>query len=108
MHVFPYLPGMLRTPSPWLRRSLVGLCLGCDRLRWSWQCLGVQERNERIPLRTAYNYTVADKDPGGYIHNGAYIQQLLFDSTCVMGGAPSLDTVPDRPASCPPRNEHDD
>ena len=52
-------------------------------------------------LTAAYNYQVAEKDPAGYIHNGAYVQQLLFDSICALGGTPSIARVPDRPASCP-------
>jgi hypothetical protein len=31
-------------------------------------------------LRTAYNYHVSKKDPGGYVHNGKYLIQLLYDS----------------------------
>jgi hypothetical protein len=41
-------------------------------------------------LTAAYNYQVAAKDPAGYIHNGAYIKQLLIDSIVVMGGTPSI------------------
>ncbi len=52
-------------------------------------------------LTAAYNYQVALKDPGGYIHNGGYIEQLLFDSTCLMGGTPRVVTVPGRPGTCP-------
>jgi hypothetical protein len=52
-------------------------------------------------LTAAYNYVTSDKDPGGYIHNGGYHQQLLFDSICLMGGTPSVITVPGRPTSCP-------
>jgi hypothetical protein len=52
-------------------------------------------------LTAAYNYQVALKDPGGFIHNGTYIEQLLFDSTCLMGGTPRVVTVPGRPGSCP-------
>ena len=52
-------------------------------------------------LTAAYNYQVALKDPAGYIHNGNYIEQLLWDSTCLMGGDPST-LVPSRPADCPP------
>jgi len=51
-------------------------------------------------LTAAYNYQVALKDPAGYIHNGNYIEQLLWDSTCLMGGDPST-LVPSRPADCP-------
>ena len=39
-------------------------------------------------LRAAYNWQLADKEPCGYIHNGAYIRQLLFDSIVDMGGTP--------------------
>ncbi|MDH3200492.1 MAG: chitobiase/beta-hexosaminidase C-terminal domain-containing protein [Myxococcales bacterium] len=52
-------------------------------------------------LTAAYNFVTADKDPAGYIHNGGYIQQLLFDSICLMGGTPRVVTVPSRPTSCP-------
>ena len=31
-------------------------------------------------LKAAYNYQVAMKDPGGYVHNPTYILQLLHDS----------------------------
>lgn len=31
-------------------------------------------------LKAAYNYQVAAKDPGGYVHNPAYVLQLLHDS----------------------------
>jgi hypothetical protein len=50
-------------------------------------------------LTAAYNYQVALKDPAGYIHNGSYIQQLLFDSICLMGGTPG-PSVPGR-TTCP-------
>ena len=52
-------------------------------------------------LTAAYNYQVALKDPGGYIHNGTYIEQLLFYSTCLMGGTPRVVTVPGTGGSCP-------
>lgn len=42
-------------------------------------------------LKAAYNWQVADKEPCGYIHNGDYIQQLLYDSIVDMGGTPSID-----------------
>ncbi|MGB8223375.1 MAG: chitobiase/beta-hexosaminidase C-terminal domain-containing protein, partial [Polyangiales bacterium] len=51
-------------------------------------------------LTAAYNYQVALKDPAGYIHNGTYVEQILWDSTCLMGGDPST-LVPGRPANCP-------
>jgi hypothetical protein len=41
-------------------------------------------------LRAAYNYQTAQKEPGGFIHNGAYIKQLLFDSITDLGGTPSV------------------
>jgi hypothetical protein len=41
-------------------------------------------------LTAAYNYQVALKDPGGYIHNGTYIKQILIDSIVKMGGTPSI------------------
>lgn len=31
-------------------------------------------------LKAAYNYQVARKDPGGYVHNPTYLLQLLYDS----------------------------
>ncbi len=31
-------------------------------------------------MRTAFNYQFSLKDPAGYVHNGKYILQLLFDS----------------------------
>jgi hypothetical protein len=31
-------------------------------------------------VKAAYNYQVAAKDPGGYVHNPAYLLQLLHDS----------------------------
>ena len=42
-------------------------------------------------LKAAYNYQTALKDPGGYIHNGPYIKQILFDSIEDLGGTPSVD-----------------
>ena len=41
-------------------------------------------------LTAAYNFVVADKDPAGYLHNGGYIKQILFDSIVAMGGTPSI------------------
>ncbi len=31
-------------------------------------------------LKAAYNYQVAAKNPGGYVHNPGYLLQLLHDS----------------------------
>ena len=47
-------------------------------------------------LKAAYNYQVAQKEPCGYIHNGTYIQQILYDSTVDLGGTASL-IAPGRP-----------
>lgn len=44
--------------------------------------------------RAAYNYQYASKDPGGFAHNGAYILQLLYDSTAAVGGDVSAMTRP--------------
>jgi hypothetical protein len=41
-------------------------------------------------LTAAYNYNVGAKDPAGYVHNGDYIKQLLYDSIVAMGGTPSV------------------
>jgi hypothetical protein len=41
-------------------------------------------------LTAAYNYQVAAKDPAGYIHNGVYMKQLLYDSIVEMGGTPTV------------------
>ena len=49
---------------------------------------------DRTMLRAAYNYVVADKDPGGYIHNGTYVQQLLWDSILDLGECPNLNPPP--------------
>ena len=60
---------------------------------------------DRNMLAAAYNYMVADKDPGGYIHNGIYIQQLLWDSIIAMGACPNLNPPPPgrdpNPPTCP-------
>jgi hypothetical protein len=37
-------------------------------------------------LKAAYNYQYAQKDPGGFAHNGAYILQLLYDSIEALDG----------------------
>jgi hypothetical protein len=44
-------------------------------------------------LKCAYNYHLALSDPNGAIHNGSYIQQLLYDSTEACGGLPSVAVV---------------
>jgi hypothetical protein len=38
-------------------------------------------------LRAAYNFQYASKDPGGYVHNFAYVGQLLYDSIDDLGAA---------------------
>ena len=37
-------------------------------------------------LKAAYNYQVAQKDPGAYAHNGKYLIQLLHDSIADVNG----------------------
>ena len=34
----------------------------------------------RRPLKAAYNYQVASKDPGKLAHNAKYVIQLMYDS----------------------------
>jgi hypothetical protein len=41
-------------------------------------------------LKAAYNYQAAAKEPGGYIHNGVYIRQLVNDSIEDLGGVPAV------------------
>ena len=41
-------------------------------------------------LKAAYNLQFAEKDKGGYIHNGLYLRQLLFDAIVDMGAEPVL------------------
>jgi hypothetical protein len=48
-------------------------------------------------LKAAYNYQASKKEPGGYIHNGVYIRQLINDSIEDLGGVPSVP-APGRPA----------
>ena len=36
-------------------------------------------------LRAAYNYQYAQKDPGGFAHNGKYLLQVLYDSLQDLG-----------------------
>ena len=45
-------------------------------------------------LRAAYNYQYAQKDPGGFAHNGQYILQALYDSIAAVGGDVSGMTRP--------------
>ncbi|MBW2160979.1 MAG: hypothetical protein JRH14_13635 [Deltaproteobacteria bacterium] len=58
---------------------------------------------DRTLLRAAYNYQVALKDPAGYIHNGTYQQQIVWDSIVDLGACPNLNPPPaDRPPNpCP-------
>ena len=37
-------------------------------------------------LAAAYNYQYAQKDPGGFAHNGTYVIQVLIDSIAALGG----------------------
>lgn len=45
-------------------------------------------------LKAAYNYQYAQKDPGGFAHNGAYIIQALIDGIESLGGDVSAMTRP--------------
>lgn len=45
-------------------------------------------------LQAAYNYQYAQKDPGGFAHNGKYIIQTLYDSLQDIGGDVSGMTRP--------------
>ncbi|MBI1297174.1 hypothetical protein GC175_19670 [bacterium] len=42
-------------------------------------------------LEAAYNYQVAHKDPGAYVHGGKYIIQLLYDSIASLNEA--IETI---------------
>lgn len=42
-------------------------------------------------LKATYNWQFADKDPASFIHNGNYVEQLLYDSIVDLGGTPSVD-----------------
>jgi hypothetical protein len=37
-------------------------------------------------LQAGYNYQYSLKDPGAYVHNGAYVMQVLYDSIKDLGG----------------------
>ena len=39
----------------------------------------------------AYNYQVYLKEPGAYMHNGAYVGQLLYDGIENLGGQPTVN-----------------
>lgn len=45
-------------------------------------------------LKAAYNYQYANKDPGAFAHNGAYVLQILYDSLEDIGGDVSGMTRP--------------
>ncbi|HSN84275.1 MAG TPA: multiheme c-type cytochrome, partial [Polyangiales bacterium] len=52
---------------------------------------GAPYRDADFTMLTAmYNYHLAQEDPAGYIHNGAYIIELLYDSIVAVGGTPSV------------------
>lgn len=42
-------------------------------------------------LTAAYNYQYAQKDPGGYVHNGVYVLQALYDSLADLGTKVKVD-----------------
>jgi hypothetical protein len=41
-------------------------------------------------LKATYNYQLGQREPGGYIHNGDYVKQLLIDSILDLDGTPSV------------------
>ena len=41
-------------------------------------------------LKAAYNWQFADQDPASFVHNGSYIEQLLYDSIADLGGTTSI------------------
>jgi hypothetical protein len=45
-------------------------------------------------LKAAYNYQYAQKDPGGFAHNGKYLIQVLIDSIAAVDGDVSAYTRP--------------
>lgn len=45
-------------------------------------------------LKAAYNYQLASKDPGGYVHNPTYVLQLLHDSIDSLADRVALDLPP--------------
>ncbi len=45
-------------------------------------------------LAAAYNYQYAQKDPGGFAHNGTYVIQVLYDTIAALGGDVSGLTRP--------------
>lgn len=44
-------------------------------------------------LKAAYNYQVVAKDPGGYVHNPAYLLQLIHDSLESLSERVEVDTA---------------
>jgi hypothetical protein len=44
-------------------------------------------------LMAAYNYQFIKKDPGGYVHNGHYILQLLYDGLADLGTKVAVDVT---------------
>jgi hypothetical protein len=49
-------------------------------------------------LEAAYNFQWASKDPGSFVHNGAYVLQALFDSLEDIGADVSAMTRPEAEA----------
>ncbi|MDH5372260.1 MAG: hypothetical protein OEX97_04885 [Acidimicrobiia bacterium] len=45
-------------------------------------------------LRAAYIYQYAQKDPGGFAHNGDYVMQMLYDAIENLGGDVTVMTRP--------------
>lgn len=44
-------------------------------------------------LRTAFNYQFSIKEPAGYVHNGDYVLQLLYDSIQDLASIVNVDTT---------------
>ncbi len=44
-------------------------------------------------LQAAYNYQYVQKDPGGYVHNGKYILQVLYDSIVDLSSKVQVNTA---------------
>lgn len=44
-------------------------------------------------LKAAYNYHLVVKDPGGYMHNGSYLIQIMHDTINDLASVVSLDTT---------------
>ncbi|MFV1959780.1 MAG: hypothetical protein ACC662_10255, partial [Planctomycetota bacterium] len=59
-------------------------------------------------LQAAYNYQFGTKEPAGFVHNGTYLRQILYDSVLGLGGAVSggVNVPPGRTGYQPNSNEY--